>query len=155
MATSCTYRHTSTHYPQVRSADVGTPGSTRGGDIDHAVTRCHVADAIFPAPGLSLPSCCSLIIGKGGGLSRPGRGSRSCRGAGKPAGVPRLLHHQAPSATSAWLSLTVPRPGPLGCHPQPGLWFSSQTGTKPGPQAPPHPNHLSFLLICMSLRRLD
>lgn len=119
---------------------------------------CHGTDTAFPAPGLSLPKCCSLIIGKGWGPVQARRRGLMLQGRGEASRGTTAAPSSAPSAPSAWLSLTVPCPGlpglavvPTG----PGLWFSSQPGTKPGPQAPPHPNHLSFLLICMSLRRLD
>ena len=61
-----------------------------------------------------------------------------------------------PSASPSHSPLSPVRIGPLSCCPRPGHRFSLlRLGIKAGPQAPSHPNHLSFLLICMSFRRLD
>lgn len=88
--------------------------------------RCYVADAIFPAPGLSLPSCCSLIIGKRGPVQARRRVPK-LQGSGEASRGTTSAPSSAPAATSAWLSLTVPCPGPLGCRPpaRPLVLFSA------------------------------
>lgn len=155
-ASSCAHRLASTR-PQVRSADAGPLGRREEGTSITSQKLPRYRHRV-PCPRPVSPKMLFSDHWEGGGPVQARRRGLMLQGRGEASRGTTAAPSSAPSAPSAWLSLTVPCPGlpglavvPTG----PGLWFSSQPGTKPGPQAPPHPNHLSFLLICMSLRRLD